>query len=303
MKKRRLWIYLTMIVALSGTGLFLTRETAQAVTNITCRSDMTSAGNAGDNDSDGFTDYQECLWNGQAINIAIAPNHKIYGQLKCPGKNNNSPCPSGTTCHCLDPNNKDLFLIIMKESPLFPSDAELLQYFSAAGLGITVHTIYPTLTPLSRIMVAGVSQQAVMIKEDTTTTGTVSGPDLLGFANTGTPNDLDKTTVYTQRIRNFIINTCGNAWTTSNCADSTGATGDVLVKKYILHTIAHEVGHVLRPLAPNYDSNYGGYHYQPGTNDMSIMDQSIYYTYDGTKTTFYIGTAYKPLDQISVKLK
>ena len=94
---------------------------------------------------------------------------------------------------------------------------------------------------------------------------------------------------------------------TSKCADSTGVydttSNPALTQKYILHTIAHEVGHVLGPLAPTYNANYGGYHYQSGTN--VIMDQSIYYTYSGStnQTTFYIGTGYTATDQTSTKLK
>ena len=145
----------------------------------------------------------------------------------------------------------------------------------------------------------GYPPKVVQVTESTDS----SSSAVLGFANTGTPNDLDQVTICTKRIKTFIENTCLNA---PVCVDSTGAAGSTLINNYILHTIAHEVGHVLGPLAPIYNASYGGNHYMSGTN--VIMDQSIYYTSkldnaNAKNVNFYVTTAFTSADQSGAKLK
>jgi hypothetical protein len=291
-----------LFMAVTLVSLLLLGFAPAQVGAVTCSTSM--ANNTTDTDLDGFTDWQECNWNGQTTSIDTKT--KIYGQLYCPGTGNNPACTSGYTCHCLDPNKKDLFVIIVNPSTgsLFPPNP--LQNISApitqGGLGIAVHPIKKTApyTNSSRFVVGLGPQKAVMLTESPDMTSM----DVLGISNTGTPNDLDNTTIYTSRIKKFVTDTCGsNNYNTSKCADSTSTSvfGDALLQKYILHTIAHEIGHVLGPLSPIYDPNYGGNHYKSGTN--VIMDQSVYYTKSGDQTTFYIGTGYTASDQSSAKLK
>ena len=277
-----------------------------------------------DSDGDGFTDYQECY------GIVLSDGTCICGSAGCP-----SGCTStNTRTDTLNPNIPDVFVILAPATggyfQYLTSPPNPLQYVSnptsQGGLGITIHYISSTQTqacgsktkpPSSRCVVTlPTPQQAVMVTEslDNTTTNP------LGFSNTGTPDGPDLSTVYTQRINTFISTTCGTAaYGTANCADTSGvydsnttlapanctncnfcnSANCALTLKYIKHTINHEVAHVLGPLAPVYNANYGGYHYKTGTN--VIMDQSIYYTSIGGKVTFYIGTTYTGPDEAGVK--
>ena len=113
-------------------------------------------------------------------------------------------------------------------------------------------------------------------------------PTVLGSSTCGTP-DQDLGTVYTKRIIDHIT-------------DVTGSADSALVNKYIEHTIAHELGHMVGPLAPVYNANYGGYHYASDANDQ-IMDQAVYVTGADSAAVFYIGTSYTSADQAGIKLK
>jgi hypothetical protein len=284
MKNRRFLKYM-LIVALGGMIVFLSQGPAKA--GVICSPTMSQTT---DSDRDGFTDYLECY------GLTLKNGSFVPGRANCNGGTN-----------CLDPDNKDLFVILVPATPtsyLPPNSLQLVSNpISQGGLGITVHLIYPTASyPFTdRTVASSSTQKAVRVTESLDTTS----PNVLGFSNTGTPNGLDMATIYTQRIINFIKSACGNSYGTSTCADSSGiydSTGNLaLTQKYIIHTIDHEVGHVLGPLAPVYNANYGGYHYKSGTN--VIMDQSIYYTSKEGKVTFYIGTGYTAPDQSSAKLK
>ncbi len=311
MRNRNLWKYMMIITAATTMSLSLGLEPTLA--GVDCN---TVANNSSDTDErdinnsiarpDGFTDYQECKLNGVAT--LIDSTHKVYGQSYW-------PATCGEKCHKLYPNKRDLFVILVKPSnslinsfsdpPL--DNATLLQMVSAeqsaGGLGLTVHPIAKTSYIGNRQVISASTQKAVQVTESMDTTSL----DVLGFANTGLPSGLDQATIYTARIKKFIQTACGvtNWPPLPTCKDSTGKTGDELLKKYIQHTVAHEIGHVLGPLAPVYNVNYGGNHYMTGQN--VIMDQSIYYTQSTsgseTTTTFYIGTGFIGSDQSSARLK
>lgn len=288
MKKRkglRSWMcIMALAAALIGMSVLLSQAPVHAGV------DCSNASSTTDSDLDGFTDYQEC--NG----ITLGDNTLF------PGKN------SGLArANRLDPDTEDLFVILVPAAPTSYFPTNPLQYvsnpMSQGGLGITVHQISQTQVVAGTDRNVTSTQKAVRVTESLD----VTSPNVLGFSNTGTPDGLDLATVYTQRIINFIKSVCGSSYGTSNCADSTGvydnnSTGNLaLTQKYITHTINHEVGHMLGPLAPVYNANYGGYHYKSGTN--VIMDQSVYYTSKGGKVTFYSGTSYTSADQAKVKLK
>jgi hypothetical protein len=229
---------------------------------------------AADRDNDGISDDQEL--NG----ITLA------GGMFVPGKN------SGLSRdQRLDPDTKDLFIILAQvQAPdvsKFPANP--LEYAlkpqSQGGLGfIAFHVIPETQTLGDRFLHSLSAQKAARIAESLD----VSNPTVLGSSTCGTP-DQDKGIVYTQRIENHVNSVY-------QAAGVTPAPG--LIDTYIKHTIAHELGHMVGPLAPANNPKYGGNHYQSLPNDL-LMNQFVYYT----GTTFYIGTSFTSADQTGVKLK
>jgi len=279
MKKReglRAWMYvILMAVAVIAMSLLLSQVPAQAA--VDCNNPSTEA----DADLDGFTDAQEC--QGIPLDKGTAPTI-IQGKL--------SGLPRAER---LDPDTKDLFVILVPASPSKfpvnpqnPSDLTYpLQYVSApqsnGGLGIAVHVISPLQADINRFVSSSSTQKAVRVTESLE-----GGTTPLGVTSCGTPNGLDLATVYTQRIQNHVLSVNPSA-------------SQTLIDTYIKHTIAHEVGHMVGPLAPTYNANYGGYHYQTGTN--VVLDQSVYYTSKKGVVTFYIGTTYTSADKSGIKLK
>jgi hypothetical protein len=227
-----------------------------------------------DKDNDGISDDQEL--NG----ITLAGGKFI------PGKNSINPVTNQPYDRAdrLDPDTKDLFVILAlattSKVPANPLEFALKPQ-SEGGLGfITFHVIIEAQTTGDRFLNFYTAQKAARITESLD----VSNPTVLGSSTCGTP-DQDKGTVYTQRIENHVLSVYPGA-------------PQSLIDTYIKHTIAHELGHMVGPLAPVYNANYGGYHYQSQANDQ-IMNQFVYYT----DTTFYIGTSYTSADQAGVKLK
>jgi len=227
------------------------------------------------------------------------------------------PCTSNPPDRstCVDPATRDLFVILLKgDNPMNPTyglgpsliPANPLEFLSnprtAGGLGVATHIILPgkvspqypypdrTVTPSS-------SQKAVRVTESLDPSS-----DKLGVT-TGQGMGMDESTVYTAKIKSFIISVCGTTNFDSGstlCKDSTGLTGQALLDKYIKHTIAHEIGHSLS-LTGKSVKNYGGYHYN--ATDKVEMSQSVYYTKDSqTGVIFYIGTGFISTDQSGFKL-
>jgi hypothetical protein len=289
-----------MAMAVMGMSLLLSQVPAQAAVDCT----QVTSNNTTDTDGDGFTDYQEC--NG----IKLKDNSTFPGKsTKIPGTTQTYARPAR-----LDPDSKDLFVILVRATlssshiPWHGSNASdyvgdaayWFEYVSNiadqitsptstghCGLGLVVHeigagqvdflrTVCPTCAkPTGQT----VKQRAVKVTEslDQTT------DNILGFTSQcGTPDGLDGTTIYTQKI-----------WKLLNSINQLDQ-----MDLYIKHTIAHEIGHTVGPLAPVNDPNYGPNHYQSADNGL-IMDQSVYQS----RTTLYIGTKYKDLDQAGIRLK
>ena len=256
------WIIAILAMAITGVILFSGQGSALAA--VTCPTSSTA-----DADGDGFSDQQEC----DGIPLPNTPPGNIF-----PGKISGLP-----RADRLDPDTKDLFVILVPVSSgsLFPTNNPL-EYVAApqaqGGLGIAVHVINSNQATSSRNVTP--TQKAVRVAESILLDDNV----ILGMASCGTPNGLDLATIYTKRIEKHVT-------TVKQAPNAT------LTENYIKHTIAHEVGHMLGPLAPKYVSSYGGNHYKSGTN--VLMDQSVYYK----GTTFYIGTTFTSSDKTGMKLK
>jgi hypothetical protein len=261
----RSWMnVILMTITVIGMVLLLSQAPAQAA--VDCSNPSPTA----DADADGFTDAQECQ------GIVLRGDSSLFK-----GKTEGAALQL-TRDQYLDPDTKDLFVILVAATPS-KIPANPLEYISKpqsqGGLGIAVHIITPAQADPNRYVTP--TEKAVRVTENLD----VSATTPLGISSCGTPNGLDLATVYTQRIENFVRSVYS-------------AAPQSLIDTYIKHTITHEVGHMVGPLAPKYNASYGGYHYKTGANDQ-IMNQSVYYK----GTTFYIGTTYTTADQGGIKLK
>jgi hypothetical protein len=270
---RGYWL-ITMILAIALTMLM----TPMPALAVDCTAPTTA-----DFDMDGFTDSEECA------GLALFDSTAFPGALQMAVPREER----------LDPNSKDLFVIW---APATPSNIPVfpLEFISASnaagGLGLATHVITPAQAQSTRYINA--TQKAIRITENLEP-GT---SDTLGVANYGTPNDLDFATIYTQRIKEHVNSVCSQAASNSDCKDIDGVTigAEALSNKYIKHTIAHEMGHLMS-LTPAYTDRFGGYHYKTGTG--VELDQSVYYTAKSGKVTFYIGSKFTNADQTGLKLK
>ena len=274
MKKRQCIRLRVGLRFMAVAALMLALPLTQARAQVNCAT--VTAGSPTDSDRDGFTDYQEC--NGIDLDLGTAPARHF-------------PTCVGTTLsrdQCLDPNTKDLFVILAPATPsLIPSDPPPLKFVSnpqsGGGLGIATHVLTPDQAGSDRRVTSASPQPAVRCTEDLNPTG-----NILGIANYGM--GLDACVVFTQRATNFV----------NSVYASVGKTPPAgLIDDYIRHIFAHEVGHTIS-LAATYDSRYGGYHYKSGTD--VVMEQSVQYTVKKGNVTFFVSTAFAAPDPSAVKL-
>lgn len=234
-----------------------------------------------DYDNDGFTDFQEC--NGTPLYSGAAFPGFISGEIRQ---------------NRLGPAARDLFVILVPASPSnFPPNP--LEFVSNSiadgGLGIVTHLIPPEAASPERFIGPDSPQKAVRITEDLDPEGII-----LGYANQGTPNGLDDAIIYTNHIINHVETTCAEG--TVYCRDfATGASGpDAIIPIYIMHTIAHEIGHMTN-LAVEYNRRFGGYHYKAGSE--VVLEQAVKYTSKKGKVTFYISTEYAEPSQQGIQFQ
>ena len=166
---------------------------------------------------------------------------------------------------------------------------------ASGGLGLATHIITASQADSERYFgyrdqarTVQIPQKAARVTESLNTGNLI----ILGVAEYGTPNGLDDATVYTQRIKSHIMNVCGSRYDTARCVDTSSPTplsGDALVSRYIKHTIAHEIGHMITLTTQN-QPRFDGHHYKSGSQ--VILEQAVAYTDKSQKVTFYLSDKY-----------
>jgi hypothetical protein len=237
----------------------------------------------GDFDSDGILNGEECT------SITL-----FDGTTSVPS------CPGASSAGCLDPNKKDVFVILNSlSSSLIPADPFALVTESATGLDIVVHEItYYQANPTDRTILVRDGMNAVRAAQITENHTPATATDTkIGTAQQGML--IDRATVFTQRIVDKVHAACSG----SPCKDVSGiGEFDIqdLIDLYMRHTIAHELGHILG-VAPEPNKRFDGHHWKAGSG--FVMDQSIVYTSRKGTVTFYITTPYKAESQSSIAVQ
>jgi hypothetical protein len=200
---------------------------------------------------------------------------------------NGTAVPPGT----FNSNTRDVFVVIKPASGSnYFSGITYLAYL--VGLpSITFHVIPATYIndnindPINdRLVISGSTQKAIRIVEDL---GTGGDTNIMGISSCGTPNGDDSATIYTQNIMTMLKGIYGS-----------NPIPDSVRISYIQHIIAHEIGHMIGPLAAvAYSTKLGGYHYAPGSGN--VMDQSVQYK----NANWTIGTTFTTADKNGIKLK
>jgi hypothetical protein len=273
MKKRRsinkkmvLWLQMAFLIA----AVLMMQAPAQAACDVTP-----------DADCDGLTDTEETA-----------------GITTC----NGIPVPgcSGQTCPAtnLMPGQKDLFVIVTPDNTnssayrlaIIPNRMEFATVVRAheitreqAGCKINVDRSVTTNQKAARI---------VELLDTSNTTGSddaLGWTDAVGAANGSIP--YGDGYIYTERIANWVSLKCGSG--TCKTSDNQATTKVTVIPRYIKHTLAHEVGHMLN-LKQVPESKIGN-HYPVSTTTGATrytLDQYVYFK----SGIFYMGTQFNPND-------
>jgi len=238
--------------------------TALAVLPSPAHAAVTCPGGAADFDGDGLTDAEECL-GVQLLDGTVVP---------------------------LDPNKKDVFLIVVPTSPsrLPANPAEFISNSPPAGLDVTPHIVTSAqINPDTRLVTP--TQKAIKMTESSEL-----NTDSAGQCNYGTPDDPALCIVFSQRIATSVRNTY-----TQFQPNADPAVIAQVIDRYQKHTFAHEASHSMRVTKQTYDRCTGGtHHYKSGTN--TIMDCQVIYTVKGGVITWTIGTTYTGTDPADITL-
>lgn len=297
------WMFLGFVtMAALLLSMVLTPIQAEAVV---CPASPT--GSTVDSDMDGFYDDEECFG--------------FVSPLGVPVVGSNGTCNAGDIC--LDPNVQNLVVILtpaptnskIPENPL----AHVSKPRSEGGLGIIVSIINsaknctdmldddgdglvddadPDCNRIVTNRTNGTFQKAVRITEDNTTPLVDPDNDEMGRAQYGTPNGIDKATIFTKRIYDMIDTYCaGDTGCKDTVSNATITSSPSLYDVYIRNTFAHEVGHMLN-LTNDYTTRFGGFHERAGSG--IIMQQ--YNKFNSNKNTFTVPDSFSGANQTATNL-
>jgi hypothetical protein len=209
----------------------------------------------------------------------------------------------------LNPNKKDVFVLLIPAAGGYIAsiqDPFVLAQDSTnpnGGLPIEIHRIVPTSTCNETWTreIPGFSQKALRIQEDLSTSVTE-----IGISTPGLPSGRDDAKIYTKRIWQKIIdgcpflgdpnvpsNVCPANTNCDNCTTNVGIKGMAIFPYYIQSTIAHEMGHMLHPLAQPYSRKI---EYHDPANSGYIMDQFYIATTKSGVITIPVSDHYNPPD-------
>jgi hypothetical protein len=226
-----------------------------------------------DFDSDGLSDWHEC-WG-----LPLLPGLSVVDPVTG-GMTDIVPSCFGNLFPrelCLRAEEADVFVMMVPAVPsgLPPNLFEPISAPSAeGGLGVVAHQVFGDNPDGSRLVSPVTDQNAVQVTEFLDTEG-----DVLGIANYGTPQNLDRARIYTQRIANFVASKCPPD--PSLCVTDRGASGIAAVTEELALWVAnHEVGHTFK-LTAEFNKRFGGYHLKAGSDFM--MEQFV--TWNESKKT------------------
>ncbi len=296
-------IALAGLVLILGAALLPTEAQAQVPT-VVCANVLTDTGL--DSDNDGFTDFQECTGI-----TTIGNSPALFPWCGTPNADGTLP----TRDRCMDPNSRDLFVIVATATTgsIFPANYNAFLPVTQYGvnfnglnaLGLAVHQLRLDQADPDRFVanpVTGVTQpKAVRVSESLDVNGAI-----LGNCQWGTPLGLDGCIIYSRRTQNYIASACGSATIQTPSGATQNPNGSPLTVldvalAYSTYLVLHETGHSLGGLTSEYNSRFGGYHYKAGAG--LVMDQAVTYTVKGGKCTFYISPGWNPtLDPASIRL-
>lgn len=258
-----------------------------------------------DSDADGYLDTEEC--GGILLPTADEgddpANMVTYSWAEC---------GAGNAEYCLDPTQRDLYLIIIPVTalPECAGKKSLLPdnflYPTTSGLGVTIHTVQYSQTSQTEYLGIGGSQKAVAMIEDCS----IDNLGVAGDTQRGVPPDGIVGSVYSYVIRETLCAACEGCTQDADGDDvcnnelTDGITGaPILLKdligKGVVSVLNHEVGHT-GGLSVNYDRK-AGFHWPAGTG--AVLDQFLSCTSRKGKTKCYVPVVQAEPDVAGYHLK
>jgi hypothetical protein len=247
-----------------------------------------------DVDADGLTNFEECC------GITLPGDSSTVNSCVDATTGDRTDCQNPTIrAATLDPDSKDLFIILLRQSPSHIPATDTFEFISnpitpppgePAGLGITVHEISNWQAGPGRQITA--NQKSLKVYESSSSFG-----GFLGEGSQATPNMPDPAasevagTVFPLRIKNHIDTICVKA-TEANCYDDeTGYTGNQLDGHFIKYVLAHEITHMLA-LAVTTPDDFGEFHWPAGSYVVMVPEVDHNRKQGGKKIIWHIPSRY-----------